>query len=131
MYRSKNARHEFLLVKYESGSYGLIGGGMKKGETKKETAKREIFEETGIKKFIHLKEIPIEYSFFMKDGERKNWAEHKEVHHLFSAEVEENITIEKSREHEELIWAEKRKLAKLLPYKELREVVKKYLSKQI
>jgi 8-oxo-dGTP pyrophosphatase MutT (NUDIX family) len=50
IYKIENANPIFLLVKSaKSGNWGLPKGHMEKGETEKETAVREIFEETGIK----------------------------------------------------------------------------------
>ncbi|MDR3124453.1 MAG: NUDIX domain-containing protein [Endomicrobium sp.] len=50
IYKIENANPVFLLVKsVKSSNWGLPKGHMEKGETEKETAVREIFEETGIK----------------------------------------------------------------------------------
>lgn len=47
-----NDKYEVLLQKRaDTKEWGLIAGGMELGETFKESLKREIFEETGVKKF--------------------------------------------------------------------------------
>jgi 8-oxo-dGTP pyrophosphatase MutT (NUDIX family) len=39
---------KYLFLKYEAGHWDFPRGGVEKGESEKDTAKREIFEETGI-----------------------------------------------------------------------------------
>lgn len=49
LFTKENGRIEYLLVETNSGHISFPKGHMEAGETKKETAKREIFEETGLR----------------------------------------------------------------------------------
>ena len=42
-------KHGFVMVKHRGRSWEFPGGGIQEGETSKETAARELFEETGLK----------------------------------------------------------------------------------
>lgn len=51
-----NERNELLMIRRaESGNWGVPGGGMEPGETTEQTARRELFEETGLE--IHAMEL--------------------------------------------------------------------------
>lgn len=49
LYNKKKNKINLLVIKYNTRDYGILGGGLKKGETPEECAEREIFEETGLK----------------------------------------------------------------------------------
>jgi bis(5'-nucleosidyl)-tetraphosphatase len=50
IFRRAEARPEFLILHYELGHWDFVKGNIEKGEEEKETVKREIQEETGIKR---------------------------------------------------------------------------------
>ena len=50
VYRESDIEIEFLAIKSKSnGDWGFPKGHMENGETEEQTAKREVFEETGLK----------------------------------------------------------------------------------
>lgn len=48
VYTKRDGRYLFILVQEQSGSYSFPKGHMEESETEMETARREIFEETGL-----------------------------------------------------------------------------------
>ena len=65
LYRRQNLNNMFLLLKYPAGHWDFAKGHKEAGETNKQTALRELHEETGIKNIIFLKgfEKRIFYSY--------------------------------------------------------------------
>ncbi|MBT3405302.1 NUDIX domain-containing protein [archaeon] len=103
VYCIKNGVIQYLLLKHiKTGAHwGFPKGRIEEGEKKKETAKREIIEETGIRNFV-LDENFVEDIFysFEKDG----IVQDKTVTY-FLAEVQQKTTL-LSDEHSEFFWGE-------------------------
>ncbi len=53
VYKKENGTIKYVIVQQLEGVWGLPKGHMKEGETEKETALREIFEEVGLRTIIH------------------------------------------------------------------------------
>lgn len=49
LYTKRDGQYLFVIVQEQSGAYSFPKGHMEVGETEKETARREIFEETGLR----------------------------------------------------------------------------------
>ncbi|MFB4166877.1 NUDIX hydrolase [Virgibacillus sp. JSM 102003] len=73
-----NERNEILLQKRgDSNEWGLPGGGMELGESLEETAKREIFEETGLTVEVeHLIGVYSKYSVEYPNGDKAQTITH-------------------------------------------------------
>jgi isopentenyldiphosphate isomerase len=107
-----NSRGDFLVTRRAKTKRVLpgllqvgVGGAMRPGETYEETAKRELFEETGIKD-VELKFV---FSYYYKDSFTHVFP------HTFECVYDGEITIPKD-EVEEYFW---------MPLPELKEMIKK------
>ena len=62
-----NTNNEILFI-FRNGKWDLPKGGIERGETKKETALREVFEETGVKELKIISKIDKTYHIFKRNG---------------------------------------------------------------
>lgn len=99
---------------------GLIGD-HKKGETKEETAIREVEEETGAKGKILAEIEPITYWYKFKDERVK-----KTVYYYVMEYLGGDIT-KHDWEMEDVQWIEKEKVLEKITYKSDKEIFKKAL----
>jgi bis(5'-nucleosidyl)-tetraphosphatase len=91
--------NEFLLIRYKAGHWGFAKGKPHTGEKLLDAARREVFEETGIRAVFLVKDfLEKEEYFFRKSGQ----IVHKEVKY-FLAEVQTK-DIKLSDEHTEFKW---------------------------
>lgn len=111
---------KFLILKYPSGHWDFIKGNIEKGETDKETAKRETFEETNInniKIYDGFHEL-IEYYYYIN----KNKV-HKTVSY-YVAETEQK-EVKLSFEHTDFKWLDYNSLLKLITFENSKKLLVK------
>lgn len=92
----------FLLAKRTSARGGFwqpMTGGVEQGETLEQAIYREGEEEFGIKKIIKLIETGYSFDFTDENGYH--------LEYVYGAEVEPEVKIILSREHDEFCWIEK------------------------
>ena len=105
-----------LVVKQTSGFYGFPKGHVEIGETEKETAIREVKEETGLDiKIISDKRYT--QSYIVKENV------HKDVV-FFIAKLENNNEKRQVEEIEEILWIDINEVEKILTYDSLKELWK-------
>lgn len=105
-----------LVVKQTSGFYGFPKGHVEIGETEKETAIREIKEETGLDiKIISDKRYT--QSYIVKENV------HKDVV-FFLASIENNNEKRQVEEIEEILWVDINEVENILTYDSLKELWK-------
>ncbi len=99
LYRIEEQSILFLLLHYPGGHWSFPKGHRESEETKEETARREIIEETGITKFVFIPgfQEKIQY-FFSSKGKPVN----KTVHYLVAKTGESRVSI--SHEHQGFEW---------------------------
>lgn len=99
VFRNENGIRKYLLLHYPSGHWDFPKGHIEKDEKKRETAMRELEEETGITdlKFVENFEHPISYTY-RKEGKPS----HKQVIFFLGETKEEKIKI--SFEHKGFLW---------------------------
>lgn len=97
VYKIENNELYFLLLKHNRGHWSFPKGHMEEGETKKETALREIKEETGL-------DVKLDDNYFYKItySPKKNVL--KDVVYFMATPLNDEITIQYS-EIEEIVWA--------------------------
>jgi len=113
----------YLLLKYNH-HWGFPKGNIEKGETPRETAIREIEEETGIKdiKFIEGFEEKIEYIYYLN----KNKIYKTVIFYLAETNTED---VKISFEHKDYIWATFKESLKLLSFENIKAILKKAHNK--
>lgn len=90
---------KYLFLRYEAGHWDFPRGGIEKGESEKETAKREILEETGISDLTFVDGFREKISwFYKKDGKTF----YKEAIFYLAKTGDSEVTL--SREHVAFKW---------------------------
>ena len=126
LYRKKNDVIEYLLLNGDAIGWGFPKGHIDDGESHKQTAKRETYEETGLKVSKLESGFKQEVKYFLK----KNWSTGKQydkpklkIVTYFLAEVPSKAKVKISNEHVGFEWftygkAKKKQLfnKKLLKY---------------
>ncbi|MFQ6135739.1 MAG: bis(5'-nucleosyl)-tetraphosphatase [Candidatus Hydrothermarchaeales archaeon] len=111
---------KYLLLHYGAGHWDFPKGNIEEGEDPKETARREIAEETGIDDVEFLEGFEDEVSYTFK---RRKEVVYKEVtFYLAQTEAEE---VELSYEHMGYEWLGYEDALERLTYKNAKEVLKR------
>ena len=120
LYRNSPSGKLYLLLNYPSGHWDFVKGNIEKGETFKETALREIKEETGISdvNFIDGFENKVQYHY-QRDGKTV----HKEVVFFLAETSTEHVEI--SHEHLGFTWLKFNEALAKLTYKTAQNLLKK------
>jgi len=121
IFRKEGGRNYYLLLNYGKNYWGFCKGGVEKGETKLDAAKREAKEETDIKKLNFIKgfEKRISYSF-KKRGSEKILKE--AIFYLAEARTKK---VKISSEHIGFKWLLYNQAIKKTTFKNAKEVLKK------
>ncbi|MDA1060638.1 MAG: bis(5'-nucleosyl)-tetraphosphatase [bacterium] len=107
LFRDDDGKRFFLLLHYPGGHWDFPKGHVEKDEEEKETASRELLEETGISDPVYVEGFREEVSYrYWKKVRRSN----KQV--VFFLAKTEMKDIKISHEHHDFIW---------LPYEEAME----------
>lgn len=120
VFQTNNDEIKYLLLHYEEGHWDFPKGHIEEGETAVETAKREVLEETGIKKLEFVKEFKEKIHYFYKvNGELRS----KDVVFYLAKTEEEKIKL--SSEHIGFSWLSFEKALEKLTFKNAKEILKK------
>ena len=116
-------RIEFLLLKHSYGHWDFPKGNVEDSESLKDTAKREIMEETGIEvdDFLNGFERKINY-FYTKNGTRV----HKEVYFFIFKSNTKSIRL--SDEHVSFLWLDYQEAFNVLTFSNAKELLKEAYS---
>ena len=117
---NKTEEIQFLVLKYPSGHWDFVKGNIEEGEEEKETARRELFEETGInnmniKKGFNQK---VEYNYY-----KKNNKVHKIVSYYLAETEQKEVKL--SFEHLDYKWVNYDNLMKLITFDNSKDILKK------
>lgn len=120
IYRNQGHRKLYLLLHYRSGHWEFPKGHIEKGEEEKETAEREIEEETGIRhlEFIEGFREPIKYYFRIK----KKTVFKTVVFYLARTRTKK---IRLSPEHTGYKWLYYKQAEKQLTFKNAKKIIEK------
>ena len=116
VYNSK--LEKYLVLEYDT-HWGFVKGGIEGKETNEETAKRELKEETGIKKF-ELKDFKHKINYFYR---KNNETVFKEV--IFFLIITETEEINLSDEHKSYKWSGFSEAYDIVRFKNTREILTK------
>jgi bis(5'-nucleosidyl)-tetraphosphatase len=120
VFRRQNKEIKYLIIKYGWGHWEFPRGGIEKGESLEETARREIEEETGIKNIEFIEGFKEWIKFFFKlkgDGIMK-------IATFFLAETKTE-EIKLSHEHEDHAWLKYEDALDKLTFDNSKKVLKK------
>ena len=111
---------KYLLLNYEAGHWDFLKGHIEEGEEEKETVKREVEEETGIKKITFIDGFKEKIKYFYR---REEQTIYKEVVFYLVETKESKIKI--SFEHIGYEWLDYEDALKRLTFKNAKEILKK------
>ena len=117
---NKTEEIQFLVLKYPSGHWDFVKGNIEEGEEEEETAKRELFEETGInnmniKKGFNQK---VEYNYYKKNNKVLK------IVSYYLAETEQK-EVKLSFEHLDYKWENYDDLMKLITFDNSKDILRK------
>jgi 8-oxo-dGTP pyrophosphatase MutT (NUDIX family) len=121
LYRLEAGERLFLVLHYGAGHWSFCKGHVEAGETERQTALRELTEETGIPaSSLHFDEgFREEIAYFFK---KLGAPVHKTVA-FFLAQVDGNPKLALSREHTEAVWLPFEEASARLTYDSDRKVM--------
>ena len=116
----KDDKFLYLLLHYNPGHWDFPKGHVEKGEDDKQTARRELKEETGLRdiKFLDGFKEKLRY-FYKKDGQIMS----KEVT-FFLVESKTNYVV-LSEEHDDFLWLTYEEAVEKVTHKNAKELLKK------
>jgi len=118
--RMQDGQWEVLLVHHLAGHWGFPKGHKEEGETPRQTAERELFEETGLNIVRIFSPQPLMESYtYQREGHSVD----KEVHY-FVAEVEGTISAQAEELHE-VCWYSWQPAEQTLTYQEGRTLLER------
>lgn len=119
VFRNINNKLEFLIVKsLSNGHWGFPKGHVEPGESEKDTALREIEEETGLEKVILYENLKMKDSYFLSDNSLK-----QVIFFIVKAlSFDVNIQLD---EIEEFMWCDFDKCINTLDFDNTKDVLKK------
>jgi len=125
VYKKNKQGYEYLIIKAKpSGNVTFPGGSISWGENFEDAAKRELYEETGLKA-KKLVELPIIHKFRYKQLPLKPRSEQ----HVFVFQIKnKHKTNLQSEETEWFKWVDANKVERLLTHKELSKTFKESLK---
>lgn len=127
VFRKEGKKILFLLLGYgikEKFWWDFPRGQMEKNERKLETAKREIFEETGLKDLKFVKGFREGYKYYFRNhkSEKKELIFKENVIYLAETKTRK---IKLSFEHHNFVWLPYREALRKLTYKNSKEILRK------
>jgi tRNA nucleotidyltransferase (CCA-adding enzyme) len=111
---------QYLLLCNSRGEWGFPKGGVEKGETLPETARREVREETGIEKLKFQKGFKEQIQYSYQQNNEKFW---KTVDYFLA--INENEKIKLSSEHDEYLWLPYQAALDKIVFLNQKEILKK------
>lgn len=114
VYKLINNELYFLLLKHNKGHWSFPKGHMEEGETERETALREIKEETGL-------DVKLDDNYFYKITYSPKKDVLKDVIYFIATPLTNKITVQYS-EIEEIIWANEEDALKTITYDDDKQV---------
>lgn len=116
VFRRINEEYRFLLIKNKrSNHWGFPKGHMEKGETREETAMREVLEETGV--HIHI------YDGFCSESRYRIGAKIEKRVDVFLASTTDTQTVIQKEEIEDYIWLRYPEALQMLKFENDRDIL--------
>ena len=139
--RGQHPRREYLLLRYEAGHWDFPKGHLEKEESPEEAAKREIYEETGLRTITllpgfkeHIKYWLWPYNFGPRRHATKQTQRHRILKNVtFFAARARSRGVKLSWEHTGYAWLPFKDALNLVTYKNAKDVLQKaeqFLSKK-
>lgn len=112
---------KFLLLHYAAGHWDYPKGHVEKGEDEKETARRELEEETGIKDLYFVKDFKETIKYFFRRGKE---LVHKQVNFYLAETKTKEVKI-RTKEHQGYEWLPYKEAIQRVTYQNAKDVLRK------
>ena len=116
----KNSKVEYLLLHYEAGHWDFVKGNVEPNESEKDTAMRELKEETGILEAHFIEDFRDTINYFYKRGGKTIY---KEV--IFFLIQTKDSRVKLSSEHIGYEWLDYQEALERLTFKNAKKVLQK------
>lgn len=116
----KNCEVKYLLLHYREGHWGFVKGQIEANESERETAMRELEEETGITDAEFIGDFREQIHYYFR---RRGRTIYKEVAYFLVEAKEGNVKL--SYEHNEYEWLNYQEASAKLTFNNSRNVLKK------
>ncbi len=110
-----NSKGEILVVNQKGTSWSLPKGQIEDGENALDAAKREIYEETGVKQLKYIRESGVYQRFRIGSDGKEDKSESKTIT-MFLFKTKINALKPIDPENPEAIWVEKNNVAEILSH---------------
>lgn len=120
IFRREKGKIFYLLLLYGLGHWGFPKGHIEKGEKLQDTIKREVFEETGIKKIKFINGFKFQIKYFYK---LKGETRFKIVTFLLAETNQKKVKL--SFEHKDYKWLEYKRALSRLTFKNSKQLLEK------
>ncbi|MFH1501342.1 MAG: NUDIX domain-containing protein [archaeon] len=125
IYYSDHGVIKFLMLKYPT-YWGFAKGWIEQGETVKNTAIREIGEETGLKNVELIKGFKHNQEWFFRDyKDQSKLIKKQAVFFLVKVTEKQAKEVKVSEEHEDFLWLNYEEALKKIKVKHNKEMIKK------
>ena len=118
LYRRTEAENLFLLLKYPAGHWDFVKGHVESGETAREAAIRELYEETGIEDAVFVNGFRRRIKYTYRYGGRTRF---KRVVFFLAHTGTEKVRI--SEEHQTYMWCSYARSLKQVTFRNARYVL--------
>lgn len=121
LFSQKNDNIKYLLLHYCDGHWDFPKGHIDPGETKQQTAHRELLEETGLRAILKPGfETNISYIFSNKEQQKV-----QKTVYFFIGKLKENKKVVLSHEHKDFLWLPFDSALEKLTYHNSKEILRK------
>jgi 8-oxo-dGTP pyrophosphatase MutT (NUDIX family) len=117
--RYKKTQPEFLLIQHHAGHWGFPKGHQEAGENELATARRELFEETGVKLKKVFPERFVERYQYQRAGKKR-----KKSVVYFAALVKPGLVKIQKEEIKSYAWLSYRRAIQRIPYEEMKKILR-------
>lgn len=120
VYCTSSGKREYLLLQYASGHWDYAKGHIESGETKKDAALRELYEETGIKVVEFAQNFEQSFDYVFTNVKTKTLT-HKTVYFFIGSVKNKEVIL--SKEHNDYLWLDYEKALEKLTYKNAKTIL--------
>lgn len=121
IFHKKNKKIEYLILHYAINYWGFPKGHVEKGESDRETAKREIDEETGLKDLTFIPGFERKTHWSFKRGSNSEVINKEAIFYLCQSKTKK---VKLSFEHNDYFWLPFEEAIKIVSFDNIKTILK-------